>query len=122
MEPTEFLERHRPRMLEILKHASPELQGNQDVLRFLDQVEADFEQVASTPLTRPYLPGEDVFWWCHDTLYQLTDVARPARRLDRYTRSLIADLRTMGGRLERNEGLPPGKEIGWFDETEEIDD
>ena len=122
MDPNEFLDRHRPRMLDILKGASPALQGNREVQRFLEQVDDDFTGVTSTPKDRDYLPGEDVFWWCHGRLYELTDIVRPGRRLDPYVRLILDELRGMAGRLERGERLPDTHQIGWFDETEALDE
>jgi hypothetical protein len=122
MEPTEFLARHRPRMLEILRDVSPALQGNREVRRFLDLVDDDFEQVTSTPKDRDYLPGEDVFWWCHSQLWELTEIVHPPRQLDPWVRYMLDDLRDMRGRLERNEPLPDTHYIGWFDDTVPPDD
>jgi hypothetical protein len=109
-------------MLAILKSASLALQGNREVQRFLEQVDDDFAHVTSTPRTRDYLPGEDVFWWCHMTLYELTDIVRPPLRPDPWIRHLIEELRAMSGRLERGERLPDTHQVGWFDDTEALDE
>jgi hypothetical protein len=122
MEPDEFLERFRPRMVAILKDASPALQGNREVQHFLEQVDDAFATVTSTPRTRDYLPGEDVFWWCHMTLYELTDIVRPPLRLDPWIKHQLKELRLMAGRLERGESLPDTHQVHWFDETEALDE
>ena len=49
MQAQAFLERHKPRLVEIANAASPELQGNADIRQLLTLVHADFETVVDKP-------------------------------------------------------------------------
>lgn len=115
----ELMERHKPQLIETLKNASPAVQGNAEIMEFLGRVLDDEEKVDLMPPRRPVLPGEDVFWWCVEQLLLLTDIVRPAS--DPYLLMIIEDLKSFGERLERNEPLPPGYQVGWLDFDELID-
>ena len=115
-----FLARHRPRLIEIAKGASPALQGDADLTKLLEEIYRDFDSVPDKPGRRESLPGEDVFWWCVTILEELEEVARPGPKTDPYLRMMIEQLKDMGGRLERNEPLPPRFGIHWFDELDDI--
>ncbi|MDE0223668.1 MAG: hypothetical protein OXP28_00865 [Gammaproteobacteria bacterium] len=114
-----FLARHRPRLIELAKGASPELQGDADLTGWLEQVYRDFDSVSDKPGKRESLPGEDVFWWCVTILEELEEVVNPGKETDPYLLMMIEQLKDMGGRLERNEALPSRFGIHWFDELDD---
>ena len=118
MEARYFLARHRPRLIEIAKGASPALQGDPDLGKLLEEIYRDFDSVPDKPGKREALPGEDVFWWCVTILEELEEVVRPGPKTDPYLLMMIDQLKDMGGRLERNEPLPSRFGIHWFDEDE----
>ena len=120
MEARLFLARHRPRLIEIAKSASPALQGDADLTKLLEEIYRDFDSVSDKPGKRESLPGEDVFWWCVTILEELEEVARPGPKTDPYLSMMIEQLKDMGGRLERNEALPARFGIHWFDELDDI--
>ena len=119
MEARYFLARHRPRLIEIAKGASPALQGNADLTKMLEEIYRDFDSVPDKPGKRESLPGEDVFWWCVTILEELEEVVRPGPKTDPYLLMMIEQLREMGGRLERNEALPSRFGIHWFDDVDD---
>lgn len=119
MEAQLFLARHRPRLIEIAKGASPALQGDQNLTKLLEEIYRDFDSVPDKPGKRDSLPGEDVFWWCVTILEELEEVARPGPETDPYLMMMIEQLKDMGGRLERDEPLPSRYGIHWFDELDE---
>ncbi len=118
MEARYFLARHRPRLIEIAKGASPALQGDAELGKLLEEIYRDFDSVPDKPGKRESLPGEDVFWWCVTILEELEEVVRPGPKTDPYLLMMIEQLQDMGGRLERNEPLPSRFGIHWFDEEE----
>ena len=123
MEARFFLARHRPRLIEIAKGASPALQGDRNLTKLLEEIYRDFDSVPDKPGKRDSLPGEDVFWWCVTILEELEEVARPGPKTDPYLMMMIEQLKDMGGRLERDEPLPSRFGIHWFDELDdEFDD
>ena len=122
MEAREFLARHRPRLIEIVKSASPALQGHADLSELLEQIYRDFDTVPDKPGKREALPGEDVFWWCVTILEELEEVVRPGPKTDPYLLMMIEQLKDMGERLARNEDLPARFGIHWFDEEDWDDD
>lgn len=119
MEARIFLARHRPRLIEIAKGASPALQGDQNLTKLLEEIYRDFDSVPDKPGKRESLPGEDVFWWCVTILEELEEVARPGPKTDPYLMMMIEQLKDMGGRLERDEPLPSRFGIHWFDELDD---
>ena len=119
VDPQTVLDRHRDRMIKMLKNVKASSQGNTKLRRFCDRVYDDLDQVTDTPATRDYLPGEELFLWCHNELLELAEVERPAPPNEPYLADMIARLRDFGGRLERNEPLPPGFAIHWL---EDLDD
>ena len=119
MEARLFLARHRPRLIEIAKGASPALQGDQNLTKLLEEIYRDFDSVPDKPGKRDSLPGEDVFWWCVTILEELEEVARPGPKTDPYLMMMIEQLKDMGGRLERDEPLPSRFGIHWFDELDD---
>ncbi len=119
MEARYFLARHRPRLIEIAKGASPALQGNADLTQLLEEIYRDFDSVPDKPGKRESLPGEDVFWWCVTILEELEEVVRPGPKTDPYLLMMIEQLQEMGGRLERNEALPSRFGIHWFDDLDD---
>ena len=119
MEARYFLARHRPRLIEIAKGASPALQGNADLTKLLEEIYRDFDSVPDKPGKRQSLPGEDVFWWCVTILEELEEVVRPGPKTDPYLLMMIEQLHEMGGRLERNEPLPSRFGIHWFDDIDD---
>lgn len=120
MEARFFLARHRPRLIEIAKGASPDLQGDADLPDLLEEIYRDFDSVPDKPGKRESLPGEDVFWWCVTILEELEEVVRPGPKTDPYLMTMIEQLKEMGGRLERNESLPSQFGIHWFSELDDI--
>ena len=119
MEARFFLARHRPRLIEIAKGASPSLQGDRNLTKLLEEIYRDFDSVPDKPGKRDSLPGEDVFWWCVTILEELEEVARPGPKTDPYLMMMIEQLKDMGGRLERDEPLPSRFGIHWFDELDD---
>ncbi len=119
MEARSFLARHRPRLIEIAKGASPALQGDRNLTKLLEEIYRDFDSVPDKPGKRDSLPGEDVFWWCVTILEELEEVERPGPKTDPYLMMMIEQLKEMGGRLERDEPLPSRFGIHWFDELDE---
>lgn len=119
MEARIFLARHRPRLIEIAKGASPALQGDRNLTKLLEEIYRDFDSVPDKPGKRESLPGEDVFWWCVTILEELEEVARPGPKTDPYLMMMIEQLKDMGGRLERDEPLPSRFGIHWFDELDD---
>lgn len=119
MEARFFLARHRPRLIEIAKGASPALQGDRNLTKLLEEIYRDFDSVPDKPGKRDSLPGEDVFWWCVTILEELEEVARPGPKTDPYLMMMIEQLKDMGGRLERDEPLPSRFGIHWFDELDD---
>ena len=119
MEARFFLARHRPRLIEIAKGASPALQGDADLTKFIEEIYVDFDSVPDKPGKREPLPGEDVFWWCVTILEELEEVVRPGPKTDPYLEMMIEQLRSMGSRLERNEPLPSQFGIHWFGESDD---
>lgn len=119
MEARLFLARHRPRLIEIAKGASPALQGDRNLTKLLEEIYRDFDAVPDKPGKRDSLPGEDVFWWCVTILEELEEVARPGPKTDPYLMMMIEQLKDMGGRLERDEPLPSRFGIHWFDELDD---
>jgi len=126
VDPQTVLDRHRDQMIKLLKNVKAASQGSAKLRRFCDRVYDDLDEVTDTPAQRDYLPGEELFLWCHEELLELAEVERPAPPTDPYLKDMLARLRDFGGRLERNESLPPGFAIHWLDdlvdEMEEEDD
>ena len=121
MDPQTVLDRHRDRMIKMLKNVKASSQGSMKLRRFCDRVYDDLDHVTDTPAKRDYLPGEELFLWCHNELLELAEVERPAPPNEPYLVDMIARLRDFGGRLERNEPLPPGFAIHWLDDLDDDD-
>lgn len=122
MQASELLDRHRAQMIRIARNASPDLQGNTDVDKFLDAVRMDAEKVRDFPPGRDSLPGEDAFWWCFMQLEDLVEITNPGPRTDPYVKLMLGQLKRVGTRLARNKPLPDELAIGWFDETVSLED
>ena len=122
VDPQTVLDRHRGPMIEFLKNAGPESQGSKTLRDFCDRVYDDLDRVTDTPARRDYLPGEELFLWCHNELLELAEIERPAPPTDPYLEDMIRRLRDFGGRLERDEPLPPGYAIHWLDDLDLDDD
>lgn len=118
---TDFLDKHRPHMLELAAGATVKLLGNPAVKAYLDALHRDFEAVTDKPNKRPSLPGEDVFWWCVTILEELTEVRGLGKPQDPYVLMMLDQLRSMHARLEANDTLPPEYTIHWFDDEGETD-
>ena len=121
MDPQTVLDRHRDRMIKILKSVKATSQGSQKLRRFCERVYDDLDQVTDTPARRDYLPGEEIFLWAHNELLELAEIERPAPATDPYLKDMLARLRDFGGRLERHEPLPPGYAIHWLDDLDDED-
>lgn len=119
MNPQTVLDRHRDHMIKILKNVQAASQGSEKLRRFCNRVDDDLDQVADTPAKRDYLPGEELFLWCHNELLELAEIERPAPATEPYLEDMLARLRDFGDRLERNEPLPPGFAIHWLDDLDE---
>ena len=121
VDPQTVLDRHRAPMVEHLKNVSAESQGSKTLRDFCERVYDDLDRVTDTPARRDYLPGEELFLWCHNELLELAEIERPAPPTDPYLEDMIRRLREFGGRLERDEPLPPGYAIHWLDDLD-LDD
>lgn len=119
LDPKAVLDRHLARMIEFLKNVGPGSQGSPPLREFCDRVYDDLDRVADTPARRDYLPGEELFLWCHNELLELAEIERPAPPSDPYLLDMIRRLRDFGGRLERAEPLPPGYAIHWLDDLDD---
>jgi len=108
-------------MIEFLKNVTAESQGSKTLRDFCDRVYDDLDRVTDTPARRDYLPGEELFLWCHNELLELAEIEKPAPPTDPYLHDMIHRLRDFGGRLERDEPLPPGYAIHWLDDLD-LDD
>lgn len=113
-----FLDRHRPKLIEVAKGATADLRGSADLTAQLEAIYGDFDRVSDKPGKRPSLPGEDVFWWCVTILEELEE-ATPAPPADPYLTMMLEQLKEMGERLERSEDLPARFGIHWFDELDD---
>jgi len=122
VDPQTVLDRHRERMVETLKSIEPSSQGSPSLREFCNLVYDDLDQVTDTPARRDYLPGEELFLWCHEELLELAEIERPAPHDDPYLSDMIRRLKDFGERLERNESLPPGFAIHWLDGLEDDED
>ena len=122
VDPRTVLARHRASMIEHLKNVSAESQGSKSLREFCNRVYDDLDRVTDTPARRDYLPGEELFLWCHNELLELAEIERPAPPTDPYLEEMIRRLREFGGRLERDEPLPPGYAIHWLDDLDLDDD
>ena len=118
MQAQAFLERHRPRLLEIANASTP-IPGSPDVGEFLARVHADFATVADKPGRRPSLTGEDVFWWCVTILEELAELPVGGAAKDPYVAMMCDQLKSLGGRLAAGEPLPEEFQIRWFDDDGE---
>ena len=116
MQAQAFLERHKPRLLEIVNRDDPFVPNRKDVTDFLARVHADFETVADKPGRREPLPGEDVFWWCITILEELDELPPKAASRDPYVAMMRDQLRGMAGRLADDKPLPEEFQIHWFDD------
>lgn len=114
MQAQDFLERHRPRLLEIVKRDDPAIPDRKDVADFLARVYADFDTVADKPGQRQSLPGEDVFWWCVTILEELDELPPGAAPKNPYVAMMRDQLRNLAGRLADGRPLPEGLQIHWF--------
>lgn len=121
VDPQAVLDRHRAPMIEHLKNVGPESQGSKTLREFCERVYDDLDRVADTPARRDYLPGEELFLWCHNELLELAEIDKPAPPTDPYLEDMVRRLREFGGRLERDEPLPPGYAIHWLDDLD-LDD
>ena len=115
MQATEFLDAHRPHMLEVTADPTAKLLGNATVRTYLDKLHADFETVEDKPGKRPSLPGEDTFWWSVTILEELAEVTKPNGATEPYVLMMLDQLRSMHSRLEAGEDLPPEFQIHWCD-------
>ena len=122
MDPQTVIDTHRDRMVGMLKSVKAASQGSPKIRAFCDRVYDDLDQVVDTPDKRDYLPGEELFLWCHNELVELSDIERPAPSTDPYVKDMIARLHDFGGRLERGESLPAGYAIHWLGEYDYDDD
>jgi len=122
VDPQTVLDRHRATMIELLKNVSAESQGSKALRDFCDRVDDDLDRVTDTPAKRDYLPGEELFLWCHNELLELAEIETPAPPTDPYLEDMIRRLRDFGGRLERDEPLPTGFAIRWLDDLDLDDD
>lgn len=118
MQAQTFLERHRPRLIEMAEHASPGLLANAEVETFLRTVHETFDLVADRPGRRAALPGEDVFWWCVTILEELSETPPEAAAEDPHVKQIIDQLRHLAPRLRRRGPLPADYRIYWFDAPE----
>ena len=119
MQETEFLQRHKPRMLEITADPSADkVLGSAAIRTYLDALHADFETVDDKPGKRPSLPGEDVFWWSVTILEELAETRPNSAARDPYVLMMLDQLRSMHARLEADEDLPPEFQIHWFDDED----
>ncbi len=116
MQAQAFLERHTPRLLELVNGDGPAIPDRAGLRAFLARVHGDFETVADKPGRRPALPGEDTFWWCVTILEELDELPPAAAARDPYVAMMRDQLRGMAGRLADGEPLPDGFEIHWFDD------
>ena len=119
MQAQDFLERHRPRLLEIANASTTPIPGSTDTAEFLAKVHADFETVDDKPGKRPSLPGEDVFWWCVTILEELAELRTGVAAKDPYVALMRDQLKSLGGRLAAGEPLPEAFRIHWFDDDGE---
>ena len=122
MKPQTVLHRHRNRMIHCLKDISPDSQGCPALQRFCEEIADDLDQVTDTPAKRDYLPGEEMFLWCHAELTEIGEIARPIKPPQGYIADMLARLRDFGERLERNEPLPPGFAIHWLSDDDVLDE
>ena len=119
MQAQDFLERHRPRLLEIANASTTPIPCSTDTAEFLARVHADFETVDDKPGKRPSLPGEDVFWWCVTILEELAELRPGVAAKDPYVAMMRDQLKSLGGRLAAGEPLPEAFQIHWFDDDGE---
>ena len=123
MKATDFLDKHRPKMLELTKEPEvTRLLGNKPLAVWLERLHRDFESVEDKPGKRPSLPGEDVFWWCVTILEELTETTQRGTHRDPYVLMMVDQFRGMHTRLADNADLPPEFQIHWFDDTDQTDD
>ena len=115
MQAQDFLERHRPRLLDFAG-GDPAIPDRTGLGEFLARVYADFDTVADKPGPRPALPGEDVFWWCVTILEEFDELPPGATTNDPYVAMMRDQLRSLAGRLANDEPLPEGLGIHWFDD------
>ena len=116
MQTQAFLERHKPRLLEIVNRDDSAIPDRKDVADFLARVYADFDTVADKPGRRQSLPGEDVFWWCVTILEELDELPPGAAPKDPYVAMIRDQLSNLAGRLADDRPLPEGLQIHWFDD------
>ena len=123
MNASDFLDKHRPKMLELTREPDVErLIGSKPLKVWLERLHADFIDVEDKPGKRPSLPGEDVFWWCVTILEELVEMKGMGTRRDRYVLMMVDQFRSMHARLAADEPLPPEFQIHWFDDNDEVDE
>lgn len=116
-----FLEEQIPQLLGYLDDATVAVVGNPEVDAFVCRLEEALEAVEGPrPGVRPWLPGENTFFWCLDQLALLADPHSGYSRSDPWVSHQLADLREMAQRLRARQNLPPGREVHFmqpFDEN-----
>lgn len=117
-----FLDEQIPRLLHYLDNASDALIGNPEVDALVCEVEQALEQVEGPrPGVRPWLPGEETFFWCLDQLAIIADPNSGYSRSDPWACHVVADLGELAPRLRMRQGLPYGRSVHFtmpFDEDD----